>query len=71
MFGSDPNGSGAALWFVVGPVSVQPTEVVKLLLVVFLAAYLEDYRELLALAGRRVGPAAAAAAAVPGARSWS
>jgi cell division protein FtsW (lipid II flippase) len=54
-FGKDPNGSGAALWFVVGPVNVQPTEAVKLLLVVFLAAYLEDYRELLAMAGRRLG----------------
>ncbi|MGI9147201.1 MAG: FtsW/RodA/SpoVE family cell cycle protein [Chloroflexota bacterium] len=54
VFGKDPNGSGAALWFVVGPVSVQPTEAVKVLLVVFLAAYLEENRELLALAGRRV-----------------
>jgi 3-isopropylmalate dehydrogenase len=25
VLGKDPNGSGAALWFVVGPVSVQPT----------------------------------------------
>jgi cell division protein FtsW (lipid II flippase) len=56
LFGRDPNGSGAALWFNIGPVSVQPTEVVKLLLVVFLAGYLEDYRELLATVGRRVGP---------------
>jgi cell division protein FtsW (lipid II flippase) len=55
LFGQDPNGSGAALWFSVGPVSVQPTEAVKLLLVIFLAAYLEDYRELLAEGGRRVG----------------
>jgi cell division protein FtsW (lipid II flippase) len=56
VFGRDPNGSGAALWFVIGPVSVQPTEAVKLLLVVFLAAYLEEYRELLASVGRRIGP---------------
>jgi cell division protein FtsW (lipid II flippase) len=55
LFGEDPNGSGAALWFVVGPVSVQPAEGVKLLLVAFLASYLEEYRELLAVAGRRVG----------------
>lgn len=55
VLGQDPNGSGAALWFVVGPVSVQPMELVKLLLVVFLAAYLEDYRELLTIAGRRIG----------------
>jgi len=55
VLGRDPNGSGAALWFVIGPVSIQPTEIVKLLLVVFLAAYLEEYRELLTVAGRRVG----------------
>src|ERR1700704_6069513 len=55
VFAKDPNGSGAALWFVVGPVSIQPTEAVKVLLVVFLAAYLEEYRELLSLAGRRLG----------------
>jgi cell division protein FtsW (lipid II flippase) len=55
LLGKDPNGSGAALWFVLGPISVQPMEVVKLLLVVFLAAYLEEYRELLATAGRRIG----------------
>src|SRR6185295_15599928 len=55
-FGRDPNGSGAALWFTVGPVSLQPTELVKLLLVLFLAGYLDDYRELLALAGARFGP---------------
>jgi cell division protein FtsW (lipid II flippase) len=55
LFGQDPNGSGAALWFVIGPLSVQPTEAVKLLLVVFLAAYLEEYRELLAMAGPRIG----------------
>jgi cell division protein FtsW (lipid II flippase) len=55
LLGKDPNGSGAALWFVVGPVSIQPMEIVKLLLVVFLAAYLDEYRELLAMAGRRFG----------------
>lgn len=54
VFGRDPNGSGAALWFTVGPVSIQPMELVKLLLVVFVAAYLEDYRELLAVAGARL-----------------
>lgn len=53
--GTDPNGSGARLWLVLGPINIQPTEFVKVLLVIFLAAYLEDYRELLGLAGRRVG----------------
>ena len=56
VFGSDPNGSGERLWIVVGGVSFQPMEIVKLLLVVFLAAYLDEYRELLALAGRKIGP---------------
>lgn len=56
VFGTDPNGSGARLWLVLGPVNIQPMELVKLLLVVFLAAYLDDYRELLAMAGRRLGP---------------
>src|SRR5919198_3066849 len=56
VFGSDPNGSGARLWLVIGPLNFQPMELVKLLLVVFLAAYLEEYRELLALAGKRLGP---------------
>lgn len=56
VFGSDPNGSGARLWIVIGPLNFQPMELVKLLLVVFLAAYLEEYRELLAMAGRRLGP---------------
>jgi cell division protein FtsW (lipid II flippase) len=55
VFGKDLNRSGAALWFELGPVNVQPTEAVKLLLVIFLAAYLEDYRELLSMGGRRVG----------------
>jgi cell division protein FtsW (lipid II flippase) len=55
-FGQDLNGSGAALWFTIGPVTVQPTEGVKLLLVVFLAGYLEDYRELLSVGGRKIGP---------------
>ncbi len=55
VFGKDPNGGGAALWFEIGPVSVQPMEAVKLLLVIFLAAYLDDYRELLAVADTRIG----------------
>lgn len=42
---------GARLWLQVGPYSFQPSEIAKLLLVVFLAAYLSEKRELLA-AGR-------------------
>lgn len=47
--------SGAKLWIVVGPVQVQPGEIVKLLLVFFMAAYLDDKRELLA-SEYRLGP---------------
>ena len=37
IFGVDPNGSGARLWFSVGGVSLQPVELMKILLVVWLA----------------------------------
>jgi cell division protein FtsW (lipid II flippase) len=47
LFGSDPNGSGARLWLVFGPVQFQASELLKLLLVIFLAAYLTENRELL------------------------
>lgn len=54
--GVDPNGSGARLWLGAGGVYFQPSEIFKVLLVIFLASYLAERRELLALAGRRVGP---------------
>jgi cell division protein FtsW (lipid II flippase) len=47
--------NGAKLWIVLGPVQFQPTEIVKLLLVFFMAAYLDDKRELLA-SHYRLGP---------------
>jgi cell division protein FtsW (lipid II flippase) len=56
VLGVDPNGSGARLWLGAGGVYFQPSEVFKVLLVIFLASYLAERRELLALAGRRVGP---------------
>jgi cell division protein FtsW (lipid II flippase) len=56
VFGIDPNGSGARLWLGYGGVYFQPSEVLKILLVVFFAAYLDDYRELLTLSSVRVGP---------------
>jgi len=46
--------NGARLWVRLGPMSFQPGEAAKVLLVVFLAAYLVDKRELLA-DFRRVG----------------
>lgn len=56
VFGVDPNASGARLWLGLGGIYFQPSEILKILLVVFFAAYLDDYRELLALSGLRVGP---------------
>jgi cell division protein FtsW (lipid II flippase) len=54
LFGTDL-GSGARLWIDLGPVTVQPGEVVKVLLVLFLAGYLDDHRELIA-SSYQVGP---------------
>lgn len=48
--------NGARIWIGVGPVNFQPAEAVKILLVVFFAAYLEEHRELLATPPRRFGP---------------
>ncbi len=48
--------NGARIWVGVGPVSFEPAEVVKVILVVFFAAYLEEHRELLATAPRHLGP---------------
>jgi cell division protein FtsW (lipid II flippase) len=55
VFGSDVNGSRLTLD--IGPVSGQPSELLKVILVVFFAAYLADNRVLLADSRRRiVGP---------------
>jgi cell division protein FtsW (lipid II flippase) len=40
--------NGASLWVRVGPIAFQPGELAKVLLVVFLAGYLRDHREVLA-----------------------
>lgn len=45
--------NGARLWVALGPISFQPAEFGKLLVVVFLASYLADKRELLASAKGR------------------
>lgn len=55
LFGIDPNESGARLWLGTGGIFFQPSEVLKILLVIFFAAYLDDYRELLAFSNLRVG----------------
>ena len=47
VFGRDLNGSGIRLWLQLGPLTIQPSELLKVLLVVYLAAYLDEQRELL------------------------
>ncbi len=47
--------NGARLWIDLGPVSVQPGEFLKIVLVVFIAAYLAETRTLLTSARMRVG----------------
>ena len=45
--------NGARIWINLGPLSFQPGEVAKVLLVIFFAGYLVLHRDALALAGRR------------------
>ena len=40
--------NGSRIWFRLGPLSFTPWELVKVVLVVFLAAYLDEYREIIA-----------------------
>ena len=47
--------NGATLWVRLGPVAFQPGEFAKVLLVVFLAGYLRDNRELLSMGFGRLG----------------
>jgi cell division protein FtsW (lipid II flippase) len=53
VFGQEVNG--ARLWVNVGPVNFQPGEFAKVLLVVFLAGYLRDNREMLSMGYGRLG----------------
>jgi cell division protein FtsW (lipid II flippase) len=53
-FGADEGG--ARLTLAVGPFSGQPSELLKVILVVFLAGYLAEYRPLLATERTRLGP---------------
>jgi peptidoglycan glycosyltransferase len=48
--------NGARIWVSLGPLNFQPGEPAKLMLALFLAAYLVERRELLAVASLRVGP---------------
>lgn len=53
--GVNPSGSGARLWLGAKGIYFQPSELLKLLLLVFLASYLEDRRETLLAVAARVG----------------
>lgn len=52
VFGREING--ARLWVAFGPIRFQPAEFGKILLMVFFAAYLVDFREALTVSTRRV-----------------
>ncbi|MBA2264976.1 MAG: FtsW/RodA/SpoVE family cell cycle protein [Chloroflexi bacterium] len=47
--------NGARLWIDLGPVSVQPGELLKIVLVIFIAGYLAETRTLLTSASVRIG----------------
>ncbi|HET7236097.1 MAG TPA: FtsW/RodA/SpoVE family cell cycle protein [Actinomycetota bacterium] len=48
--------NGARLWVQIGPIGFQPAEIGKVLIVIFLASYLNQKRELLRVATSRIGP---------------
>ncbi len=46
--------NGARLWIRLGPITVQPSEIAKILLMIFFASFLVSKRDVLSLASRRV-----------------
>ncbi|MGD2147387.1 MAG: FtsW/RodA/SpoVE family cell cycle protein, partial [Anaerolineae bacterium] len=54
--GVNPSGVGPRLWLGLGGAYLQPSEPLKLLMVVFLASYLADRRKLIVSEGWKVGP---------------
>lgn len=54
LFGVDIGGNKN--WVIIGPVRFQPSEFAKILIVLFLAAYLAERHELLTLATKHYGP---------------
>lgn len=54
-FGTDPNNSGVKVWFNFGLFLFQPSELLKIILVIFLASYLNEHREVVS-GGYQVGP---------------
>ena len=63
LFGNEVNG--ALLTIEIGPFSGQPTELIKVILVIFLAGYLSDFRPLLVVGQHAPRAAPAAARALP------
>ncbi len=55
VFGINPAGSGARLWLGLGGLYFQPSELLKLLMVVFLASYLAEKRPLLTETAYQLG----------------
>lgn len=55
LLGVNPSGYGPRLWLGLGGAYFQPSEPLKLLLVVYLASYLAERRDLLLTVGRRIG----------------
>ena len=53
--GSDPNDSGVKAWFNLGLFYFQPSELLKVILVIFMASYLNEHREMVA-GGYQLGP---------------
>lgn len=54
--GEDITGTGTRLWLRIGPWGFQPSEILKILLVAFLASYLDERSELLSATSLRLGP---------------
>ncbi|NJN67744.1 MAG: FtsW/RodA/SpoVE family cell cycle protein [Chloroflexaceae bacterium] len=57
VFGTDPNNSGVKVWFNFGWFMFQPSELLKIVLVIFMASYLDEHREVVTVGqGYRLGP---------------
>lgn len=52
---STNNTNGVRLWVALGPITFQPVEISKLLLVIFFASYFVEKQELLSMSTHRVG----------------
>ncbi|GAC1606482.1 MAG: FtsW/RodA/SpoVE family cell cycle protein [Pseudarthrobacter sp.] len=48
--------NGASVWIRLGPLQFQPGEIVKITLGIFFAGYLSTHRDLILLAGKKIGP---------------